>query len=373
MSTIRRVSILKETRAGEKRVILLPAQVQQFVDAGYDVLVEAGAGENTGAPDEDYKSAGAQITSTEEAWRGSDLVLKYKAPGPHEYQYLRDGLHLGAFFHAEGNPGLTRALLESGTHAYAYEFFRTPDGVFPLAVPDSEISGKLAVLFAAYHLQSHLGGRGVLLADMPHVTPPRVVVIGYGNAGAAAARTARALGADVVVLGTNRERLRRFEASLPGVTCLLNTPETLEREVLRADLVVGAILISTYDTPAMIDEELVRRMKRGSMIVDVTVGYGSGYLPTFDRQTTHESPVYERFGVLHCKIDAMPGSVPYTASRAVSPLIAPYLIRLGEAVHTGETDPTSTEGLITSGGRITHLEIERHMRQAGVTGSGDGH
>jgi alanine dehydrogenase len=373
MSVEKRVSVLKETRAGEKRVILLPDQVEQFVDAGYTVLVEAGAGEQTDAPDEEYKAVGAQITSAEEAWRESDFVLKYKAPGPHEFAYLRPGLHLGAFYHAEGNPELTRALLESGTSGYAYEFFRTPEGVFPLAVPDSEVSGKLAVLFAAYHLQSHLGGRGVLLADMPQVAPPRVVVIGYGNAGAAAARTAHALGADVVVLGTNRERLRRFEASLPGVTCHLNTPETLEREVLGADLVVGAILISTYDTPAMIDEELVRRMKRGAMIVDVTVGYGSGYLPTFDRQTTHDQPVYERFGVLHCKIDAMPGSVPYTASRAVSPLVAPYLLRLGEAIHTGAEDPTSAAGLITSGGRITHHEIERHMRQAGVTDGADDH
>lgn len=355
------VSVLKETRAGEKRVIILPDQVKEFSDAGFEVLVEAGAGAETAASDKAYKAAGAHIVSTEQAWWDSDFVLKYKAPGPHEYQYLREGLSLGAFFHAEGNPDLTRRLLDSGTRAYAYEFFQTSEGVFPLAVPDSEISGKLAVLFAAYHLQSHLNGSGVLLTEMPDVTRPRVLVIGYGNAGAAAARTAHALGCEVVVLGTNRERLRRFAAAAPGVTCLLNTPEILEREAKTADLVVGAILISTYDTPPMLDEQLVRQMKQGSMIVDVTVGYGSGYLPTFPRQTTHVDPVYERFGVLHCKIDAMPGSVPYTASRAVSPLITPYLIDLGHALYGGAAAPTAEAGLITDRGQMTHHEIERHM------------
>ncbi|WP_327358356.1 NAD(P)-dependent oxidoreductase [Streptomyces sp. NBC_01304] len=373
MATSKRVSVLKETRAGEKRVIILPDQVTEFRNAGFDVLVEEGAGAETGASDLTYKEAGANIVTTEQAWRESDFVLKYKAPGPDEYKYLRKGLRLGAFFHAEGNPELTSRLLETETQAYAYEFFKTPEGIFPLAVPDSEISGKLAVLFAAYHLQSHMGGSGVLLADVSYVKPPRVLVIGYGNAGAAAARTAHALGAEVVVLGTNRERLRRFAASVPGVTCRLNTPDALEREVEQADLVVGAILISTYDTPPMIDENLVRRMRPGSMIVDVTVGYGSGYLPTFHSQTTHTDPVYERFGVLHCKIDAMPGSVPHTAARAVSPLITPYLIELGNSLYEGVPAPTAASGMITDGGRITHHEIERHMVHADAAAPAGAH
>ncbi|HKR50418.1 MAG TPA: NAD(P)-dependent oxidoreductase [Pseudonocardiaceae bacterium] len=357
----KRVSVLKETRAGEKRVIILPDQVREFAEAGFIVLVEESAGINTGAGNDEYERAGAKIVSTQSAWQDSDFVLKYKAPGEAEYQYLRPGLQLGAFFHAEGNLALTRALLSTRTTSYAYEFFCTPEGIFPLAVPDSEISGKLAILYAAYHLQSHLGGRGLLLAYVPGVPRPRVVVIGYGNAGAAAARTAHDLGADVVVLGTNRERLRRFQALMPGVRCVHNTPAVLEREVLRADVVVGAILVSTYDTPPMIDEDLVRRMRPGAMIVDVTVGYGSGYLPTFDRQTTHVEPVYERFGVLHCKIDAMPGSVPLTASRAVSPLITPYLIELGNAIYGGAPSPTATAGMITKDSEATHHEVTRHL------------
>jgi alanine dehydrogenase len=189
-----------------------------------------------------------------------------------------------------------------------------------------------------------------------------VLVIGYGNVGGAAARTAHALGAQVTVLGTNPERLRRFQATLPGVTCRLNSREMLEREVPAADLVIGAILISTYDTEPMIGEDLVSRMRPGSVIVDVTAGYGAGYLPTFDRLTTLPDPVYERFGVLHCKIDAFPAAVPRTATRAVGPVIVPYLIALGRAIYDGTPDPVSAAGRITAAGQITHPEVERHMR-----------
>lgn len=257
--------------------------------------------------------------------------------------------------------------------SYSFEFFRTPDGIFPLSVPSSEVSGKLAVLYGAYHLQKHLGGRGVLLADVVGVERPRVLVIGHGNAGGAAARLAHALGADVVVLGTNRERLRRFQAGVPStVECHLNSPEILAREVPRSDLVIGAILISSYDTEAMIDEGLVRHMRPGSVIVDVTCGYGSGYLPTFDRETTHLAPVYERFGVLHCKIDALPSSVPVTVARAVAPVRAPYLIALGRAIFEGIEDPVSEAGKITEKGRVVHPEVKRHMDMLVTAGDRNG-
>jgi alanine dehydrogenase len=358
----KRVAILKETRAGEQRVILLPDQVAWLRRAGFEVLVETGAGAGSDAPDESYLAAGAEIVPRREAWLASRYVLKYKAPGTEEFDYLRADLHLGAFFHAEGSRELTDALLRSGTHAYSYEFFRTADGVFPMAVPDSEIAGKLAVLYGAFYLQSHLGGSGTLLTATPGVPRPRVLVIGYGNVGGAAARTADALGADVTVLGTSPHRLRRFHAELPEATCLLNSREVLEREVPAADLIIGTILISTYDTEPMIGEDLVRQMRPGSVIVDVTAGYGTGYLPTFDRFTWHyPEPMYERFGVLHCKIDALPASVPRTATRAVSPVIAPYLIALGKAIYDDVPDPVSAAGRITAAGQLTHPEMERHQ------------
>jgi alanine dehydrogenase len=170
------------------------------------------------------------------------------------------------------------------------------------------------------------------------------------------------MGADVTVFGTSRVGLRRFEALAAGnVCCRIQERSTFEQAVLEADLVIGAVLISTYDTPALLDEALVRRMKPGAVIVDVTCGYGAGYMPTFDRLTTHDTPVYERFGVLHCKIDAMPASVPLTATAAMSSTIVPYVQALAEDIFNGKSDDVSRAGLVTADGAILHPEILRHI------------
>ncbi len=266
--------------------------------------------------------------------------------------------------HAEGNPELTKAMRDSGMTAIAYEFHQTDSGVFPLHISDNETSGQMAVLYGAYHLQSHLGGRGVFMPRLPGAETARVLVIGYGNAGGAAARLAAAMGAEVTVLGTRREGLRRFEASVGGnVRCRVNSDAVLREEVPKADLVVGAILISTFDTPAMIDEELLDRMKPGSMIVDVTCGYGPGYLPTFDRETTHADPVYLKNGVLHCKIDAMPAAYPVSATQATSRNVAPYLSDLAERLRRDGVDALGADdGVIVSGGRLVHPELTRNIR-----------
>lgn len=364
MSGGKRVSILKETRGGEKRVLIQPPEIPLFVERGYEVLVESGAGALSGCADADYAKAGARIVSTEEAWTGSDYVLKYKAPGEAEQKYFRPGMHLGAFMHAEGNPPMTEAMRASGMTAYAYEFFHTASGVYPLPTSDNEISGKMAVLYGAYHLQSHLGGNGVFLPRVPGAKPAKVLVIGYGNAGGGAARLASQMGAEVTVLGTRREGLRTFEASVPAsVRCRLNTPEVLAEELPEADLVVGAILISTYDTPAMIGEDMLAEMKRGAMIVDVTCGYGPGYLPTFDRLTVHEDPVYIRHGIVHCKIDAMPASFPTTAAQATSANITPYLVDLGDMIYGGEGcgAPGVQQGMIVQDHKVVHPEVIRNL------------
>ena len=238
------------------------------------------------------------------------------------------------------------------------------DGIFPLSVASSEIAGKLAILHGAYYLQRHFGGAGILLAGVVGLKPPKVLVIGHGNAGGAAARLAATLGANVVVLGTNRERLRRFQATVPSsVTCYVNSPEVLARELPEADLVIGAILISTYDTPPIIDEDLVKCMKKGAVIVDITCGYGTGYLPTGDQFTSFGHPVTERHGVLHCKIKNLPAAVPVTTNEAVSTLITPYLIALGNAIFDdGIYDPVSVSGKIVEHGIIVHPEVERNMK-----------
>lgn len=357
------IGFAREGGREESRTLLMPAQVPQFVEAGFQVRVEQGIGQGLGVPDLAYEEAGAQVLDGHSLWTTTRLVLKFKAPEADLWHYLRPGLSFAAFLHAEGNPELTAEFRKSGMSAYALEFFRTPQGYFPMSVADSEISGRLAVIIGAYHLQKHLGGRGIFLPHVTGATPARVVVIGYGNAGGAAVRTAVSLGAEVVVLGRNRAKMRAFQAGFTGqVRCELNTPETLERELSAADLVIGSIQISTFDTPPMIDEQMLTIMKPGSMIVDVTCGYGAGYLPTFDRQTSFDNPVYERNGVLHCKIDRLPAATPLTTSEAVSALVTPYLVAFGNAVvGDGPADPTSEAGLVVRSGEIIHPEVMRHM------------
>jgi alanine dehydrogenase len=368
-SGARTVSVLRERRSGERRVILIPRDVAEFTARGYRVRVETEAGRLAGFEDAAYEAAGAKIVGCDEAWLGSNVVLKYKAPGPDEYRFFRPGLHLASFMHAEGNLTLVEAMRASAMSAYALEFFRTARDEFPVPVSDNEISGKLAVLLAAYHLQAQMGGSGTLLADVPGAPRPKVVVIGYGNAGGAAARLAAAMGADVTVFGSRWEGLRRFMAGVPAnVRCLLNEPAAFEGAVLEADVVIGAILISTYDTPDMLGEHLVRRMKPGSVIVDVTCGYGRGYMPSFDQLTTHDAPFYVRHGVLHCKIDAMPASVPLTAARATSANVWRYLFGLARSVCEKVDDPVSRNGCVVSEGAVVHPEVLRHlaMQQSGL-------
>lgn len=358
----KRISIIKEKIEGEKRVILLPEDLKIFIKNGFEVFVESGAGLGVNVSDEDYSRVGAIIVDTETAWKESNIIFKYKPPVDFEFNYLNEKKFLGGVFHAEGNMELTKKLLNSKCKAYSYEFFRTAENIFPASVASSEIAGKVSIIYAAYYLQSHLGGSGVLLAPCVNVKPPKVLLIGYGNSGGAAARMASSLGADVVVLGTNREKLRSFQATMPSnVKCLLNTPDILEKEIIEADVVIGAILISTYDTEPMVDEKLIKKMKKGSIIVDVTSGYGPGYLSTFDKNTNFENPVFEKFGVLHCKIDILPAAYVSTTVSAMSKHLSYYLYEMANSIILDKIDVTSNNGLIVDGGKIIHPEVKRHM------------
>lgn len=361
----RQVSILRETRPGEKKVAVLPAGVEKFNDAGYEVLVSCGAGFGLAISDAEYEAAGARLVSQEEAWTLSPYVLKSKAPTQEEYVFLRGGLHLCANFHAEGNPALTRALLANRVNAYTYEFFRDERGGYPLAVAGAEIAGRLAVIYAAYLLQRSQGGRGLLLPHVPGAPKVRVLIIGYGNAGGAAARLALAMGADVTVLGRSLAGLRKFQGTVgEGLRCLVNTPTVLAQEIRAADVVIGALLISTHDTPEMIGPELVKAMPKGSVLVDVTCGYGRGYLPTFDRFSTLEEPSYEKSGVIHVKIDNMSSAVPISTVHAVNAVSLPYLIALGDAIYDGNNDASIMDrfGRLTFDGRITNPILDDLFR-----------
>lgn len=346
----------KERYPGERRVMIMPREVALYRDAGFSVLVEAGAGEGSGAGDRDYEAAGAAVVAQEQAWAQRYLV-KYKCPEPEEYRFMHTNLTLAGSLHAEGNEALLSAFCQSGATAYTLEYFVTPEGIRPLPVTDMEIAGRTAFLYGAYHLQTHFGGSGILLSHIHGVARPRVLVIGYGNVGGAAARAAAAFGCEVTVLGTNRAKLRQFASTMPpGVSCLINTPESFDAEIAKADLVLGAILISLEDTPAMLDKHHLKMMKPGSMIIDITCGHGDGkgWMPTFPRGTKHEDPVYVVDGILHCKIDRIPSHLPATASQAKSVNVAPYLIDLGNAIYSGRSDPLAETGKIVERGRIVN-------------------
>ncbi|ACM37438.1 MULTISPECIES: alanine dehydrogenase [Rhizobium/Agrobacterium group] len=353
------VSILKETRDDDKRVILLPDAVRMFSDEGFDVFVEKNAGVGLNISDREYADAGATITSTDEAWAVSPFILKYKYPSVDERKYLCRPLHIAAHFYPGENYELTQHLRANSITAYSYEYFKADDGSFPLMTPDSEISGKLAVLLGARQLLSSQGGCGILLASIPGISSPKVVVIGHGNAGGAAARTAAALGNEVTVFGHRAESLRRFQSTVPSsVKCLLLDDETLAREVQDADLVIGAILISTFDTPALISEELVKRMKKGAVIIDVTCGYGPGFLPTADKLTRLGAPAYEVHGVWHFKDPVLPTQVHRTSAIGASNNHTPYLINLGKSIFDRSfKDPVSERAKFTDGGEIVHPDV----------------
>jgi alanine dehydrogenase len=363
MSNRKSVSILRETRDGDLRAIALPREVASFVGQGYEVYVEKDAGLGQEATDDDYRAAGATIVGTDDAWNLSDVVFKCRCPAEAEYRYFRPGLHLSSTFYLGDKPDLADVLNGKRVSAYSYEMFEDDDGTFPLMITDSEISGQMAVIYAAYHLQDQLGGSGKMLGRMPGVEPTRVLVIGHGNAGAAAARTAAVLGAEVIVVGKSRARLRRFAATVPpNVTCELGTPELLEGLVPRCDVIIGAIRVSNHGTDAIVTDEMVASMRPGSVIVDVTCGYGPGYLPTADHRTRDLADAYKRHGVTHIKNDCMPKLVYLTATAAMSYAAFPYLLALAESFYTGTPDRVSQRGRVTHDGAVAHPHIQQELR-----------
>ncbi|HEV2778206.1 MAG TPA: NAD(P)-dependent oxidoreductase [Actinophytocola sp.] len=357
------ISVVKESRDGDLRVIALPSEVASFAAHGYAVYVESGAGDGQHVSDDDYRDAGAKVVDTEEAWTVSDIVFKCRCPSPLEYRYFRPGLHLCATFYLGDKPELAAVLTSQRVSAYSYEMFEDDDGSFPLMTTDSEVAGHMAVIYAAYHLQDQLGGCGKMLGRLPGVDAPRVLVIGHGNAGGAAARAAAALGADVTVVGKSRMRLRRFAATMPpNVSCELNTPELLAELVPQCDVIIGAIRVSNYGTEPIVTDNMVAEMRPGSVIVDVTCGYGAGYLPTADQRTRELTEAYQRHGVIHIKNDCMPKLVYLTATAAMTQTAFPYLLALAESVYTGAPDRISQRGLVTKDGVVVHPHIQQELQ-----------
>jgi alanine dehydrogenase len=356
-----RIGVSKELTPGESRVALAPHAVHELTRAGHRVLVEAGSGDASSIPDAMYEEAGALIVGEpRRVYDDSELVVKVYGPVEEEYEYLREGLILFSFLSLPVNPGLMRALLESRCVAFAMEAIRDARGRLPVLAPMSEIAGRLTPQIGAHYLQRPSGGRGVLLGGSTGVKPGRVVILGCGIVGSAAARVASGLGAQVIVIDRDLDRLRLLEdARLRGVTTLAASSLGIRDAALDTDLLIGAVLVIGTRTPALVDRATVEAMKEGSVIVDVDVDYG-GCVET-SRPTTLEDPTFVEYGVTHYCVKNVPAAVPVTATRALSNALSPYVrkvagVGLADAVGS---DGGLARGVVVAEGRVVDPLLAR--------------
>ncbi|OSM00454.1 alanine dehydrogenase [Magnetofaba australis] len=323
------VGVVKEIRTAESRVALVPAGVEVLCAHGHRVLVARGAGIGAGYDDESYVQAGAQITDAASVWGEAELLLKVKEPQPSEFPFLRSGLALFTYFHFAADEDLTRAVLDSGCAAIAYETVEDAAGRLPLLTPMSEVAGRMAIQEAAKYLERPQGGRGVLLGGVPGVTPASVVVLGGGVVGTEAARMAAGLGARVTIIDISLPRLRYLADVMPAnVTTLASYPENIRSAVKSADVVVGAVLVRGAKAPHLVDREFLRQMQLGAVAVDPAIDQGGCFETS--RPTTHDAPIYEEEGVVHYCVTNMPGAVPVTSTAALTNATLPYALRMAD-------------------------------------------
>jgi alanine dehydrogenase len=359
---IRTVGVPKEIKTLEHRVAMTPDGVRELERHGIDVFVETGAGEGASISDDDYRAAGADIVPTAaDAW-AQQMVVKVKEPKEEEFAFLRPDLTLFTYLHLAAYPGVARALLDAGTTGIAYETVQTADGALPLLAPMSEVAGRLAPQMGAHYLERHNGGRGVLMGGAPGVRPAKVVVLGAGNVGWNAAWIAAGMEAEVVLIDKNLDRLRWVDQIHRGrIMTLASNRGAIERSVLEADLVIGAVLVAGGRAPVVVDDAMVRAMKPRAVIVDVAVDQG-GCIETI-RETSHDAPIYETHGVVHYAVGNMPGAVPHTSTYALTNATLPYVLSL--ALHgpadAARKDAALALGVNTVGGAVTNRPVAEFL------------
>ncbi len=354
-----RVGILKEIKTKENRVSMTPSGVEQLRARGHKVLVETGAGDGSVFYDEDYLKVGATIcNSPEEIYETCDMVMKVKEPLPVEYPLIRKGQILFTYFHFAASLELTRAIIDSGSIAVAYETVERENGSLPLLMPMSEVAGKMAVLEGAKYLQKTYGGNGILLSGVPGVDPGTVLIIGGGAAGSNAAKVACGLGAKVYLLDINLERLRYLNDVMPpNCFTLMSHPATIRRLLKEADLVVGAVLITGAVAPKLISRDMLKLMKKGAVIVDVSIDQG-GCVETA-KPTTHDNPIYEVDGIVHYCVANMPGAVSYTSTKALTNSTLPYALEIADKGYkkAAKENPEIAKGINVYQGKVTHKGV----------------
>ena len=353
-----KIGVVREIKADEHRVALTPAGARELVRRGHDVVVETGAGLGSAFADDAYAAAGARIASADDAWGEADLLLKVKEPIAAEYPRLRDDLVLFTYLHLAADEPLTRALLDSGVTAVAYETVETEERHLPLLAPMSEVAGRLATQMGAWALEKPQGGRGALLGGVPGVPPAKVLVIGGGIVGYNAALIAVGMQADVWVLDRSVERMRDLEMMLDGrITLAMSNELQIQESVMDADLVIGAVLIPGALAPKLITREMLPTMKPGSVLVDVAIDQG-GCAET-SRPTTHSDPTYVVDDVVHYCVANMPGAVPISSTKALTNVTLPYveaIAKHGLAAAVAR-DPALARGVNVLGGKVTYEAV----------------
>jgi len=361
-----RVGVPKEIKSHEYRVGLTPGSVRELVHHGHEVLVEAGAGLGIGCTDSAYRAAGAEIATDAAAVFGwADLVIKVKEPQPAEYPLLRGGQILFTYLHLAPDPLQTRALVESGVIAIAYETVTDSLGRLPLLAPMSEVAGRMSIQVGAHCLEKEQGGSGVLLGGVPGVAPAKVVVLGGGVVGGNATRMAVGLGARVVVLDRSLARLAQIdELLLNTVETAYATLDNIEHHVLEADLLVGAVLVPGASAPRLVSRALVAAMRKGSVVVDVAIDQGGCFETS--RPTTHAEPTYVDEGVVHYCVTNMPGAVARTSAFALNNATLPFVLALADKglARALTEDPHFRAGLNIHRGRVTHAAVASDLGYA---------
>ena len=353
------VGVPREVKSDEYRVAMLPVGAEELTAAGHTVLVEVGAGVGSGIPDALYEAAGATLVDNAAAvWGPADLIVKVKEPQPSEWPHMREGQVLFTYFHFAADEKLTHAVIESKTTAIAYETIRDAKGTLPLLTPMSEVAGRMSIQEGAKYLERPQQGRGILLAGVPGVAPAEVAVLGGGIVGSNAAKLAAGLGANVRILDINLDRLRYLDDIMPpNVTTLYSDRHTILESIERADLVIGAILVTGARAPRLVRRGDLARMKPGSVIVDVAIDQG-GCIET-SHPTTHRDPTYMVDGVLHYCVANMPGAVSRTSTYALNNVTLPYTLQLARMGwhEMASASPGFAEGVNVDRGRVTNQAV----------------
>jgi len=354
-----KVGIPKEIKNNENRVGMTPAGVAELVRHGHEVMVQHTAGEGSGFADSEYVAVGAQILpNIEDVYREADMIVKVKEPIEPEYKLVRKGQLLFTYFHFACERELTDAMLKSGAVCLAYETVQLPNGSLPLLQPMSEVAGRMAVLNGAYYLQKTKGGKGKLISGVPGVSPARVLVLGGGVVGEAAALMAAGLGADVTITDISLPRLRQLDIETPAnVHTLYSSEHNIVRQLKDVDIVIGSVLVPGDKTPHLITKEMLALMEPGTVLVDVAIDQGGCFETS--RPTTHSDPVYVEDGILHYCVANIPGAVPNTSTLALTNATLRYALALADKgwQQACKDDSALAKGLNVVEGKVVYKAV----------------